>query len=61
MRNVTLTKNEITTVDISPLYYCRRLVQLGLDSDVSMTASAKLKKVKPPLALRSLVNKINWK
>jgi len=61
LRNLTLTKNEITSLDVSSLYHCRNLVQLGLDPGVSITASAKLNKVKPPLALKSLLGEIDWK
>jgi Leucine-rich repeat (LRR) protein len=61
LRNLTLTKNELTSLDISALFDCPSLMQLGLDSEVVLTAAAKFKGAKTPRALAPLLGTIQWR
>jgi Leucine-rich repeat (LRR) protein len=60
LRNLTLTKNEFASLDISSLFDCPNLMQLGLDSEVRLTAATKFKGAKAPRALVPLLGKIQW-
>jgi Leucine-rich repeat (LRR) protein len=61
LRNLSLSKNGLDTLDISALFNCPNLRKPDLDSDVSLIAATKLKKIsKIPSALKPLLSKISW-
>ena len=61
LRNLTLEKNQLETVDISPLFLCPNLVKFGIDADVTLTASSKLKtQSKIPIGLKTHLGRIDW-
>ena len=61
LRNLTLEKNQFETIDVSALFLCPNLMKLGLDSELKITAEAKLKKqAKIPIALKTYLSRIEW-
>jgi len=60
LRNLTLNNNGIKSLDISALFKCPSLMQLGLDEGVKLTADKKFKDVNPPRALKPLLGNIDW-
>jgi hypothetical protein len=53
--------NELSDLDLSPLFSCGNMRKFTFDGDVTLAASADKKDGKMPLALTAIKGMIEWK